>query len=191
MMTGADTAGLLREHLESFFVGHRVLRREFDEGPIQTVAPGFHVISIAPGTKTNLWTHVSVGGCLVTKPDHPSIEFAVITEDDDDAYVERLAMTVHYHHTQTLGLGHTFPLGEPWVPGSSLDHALVSRPYPYGPEFERFSVGEGEHGHLFWILPITAAERHYKVRNGLEALEARFEEAGLEYWNVARRSVVR
>jgi hypothetical protein len=39
-------------------------------------------------------------------------------------------------------------------------------------------------------LPITTDERDFKVTNGLEALERRFEEAALEYWDTQRASVV-
>src|SRR5262245_7606824 len=127
---------VIREHVETFFAGHRVERREFKEGPIQHVAPGFHALAVSPGPKANLWAYISVGGTLVTKADRPPTEFLVLSEEDSSKYVERLAMTVHYHHTQTLGLGDTYPLGETWMAGSTLDHAVVSRPYPYGPRFE-------------------------------------------------------
>ena len=39
-------------------------------------------------------------------------------------------------------------------------------------------------------LPISEAERDLKVSSGLEALESRFEETGLQYWQVDRASVV-
>jgi hypothetical protein len=186
----AQVATLIREHVQSFFAGHRMERREFSGGPIQMVAPGFHVLAVGPGPKTSLFSFISVGGVLVTKPDRPAIEFLIIADDDRPEHVERLAMTVHYHHTQTLGWGHTYPLGEPWVPGSTLDHALISLPYPFGPELEKFELRPSEHGHILWVLPITQAEREFKKDKGLDALEQRFDEAGLEYWDVERESVV-
>ena len=104
-------------------------------------------------------------------------------------HTERLAMTAHYHHTQTLGLGHTFPLGESWLPESTLNHALISLPYPFGEDLEVFN-SNNDHVHFYWVLPITAEERAFKVENGLEALESRFEEAKLKYWDAKRRSAV-
>jgi len=154
------------------------------------VAPGFHVLAISPGPKSELWNYISVGGVLVTKTDRPPTEFLVIAEDNSPEYVERLAMTVYYHHTETLGVGHTFPIGEPWVTGSTLGHALVSRPYPHGPSLEEFSLGVEQYGHILWILPITLDEREFAKQRGLEALEERFEQAGLRYWDVERDSVV-
>ena len=40
------------------------------------------------------------------------------------------------------------------------------------------------------VIPITATERAYATERGLDALEQRFEEAGLEYWDPHRSSVV-
>ena len=41
-----------------------------------------------------------------------------------------------------------------------------------------------------WVIPITAEERAYAAERGLDALEQRFEEAGLEYWDPHRASVI-
>lgn len=40
-----------------------------------------------------------------------------------------------------------------------------------------------------WLLPITSAERDFKVANGQEALEGRFEQRQLEYWDINRLSL--
>jgi hypothetical protein len=55
----------------------------------------------------------------------PSSSQAVSALEDPRA-VELLAMTAHYHRGGKLGLGHTLPVGEPWVPGSRCDCLLVS-----------------------------------------------------------------
>lgn len=98
-------------------------------------------------------------------------------------------MVAYYHHTERLGVGHAFGIGEPWLEGSGCDAMLLSKPYPFGPELEICEIGE-EHVHFLWVLPITQAERQFAVSNGLEAIELRFEESGLEYWNIFRPSVV-
>jgi hypothetical protein len=46
------------------------------------------------------------------------------------------------------------------------------------------------HLHVLWLLPITKAERELKVKEGLEALEQRFDACALEYWIPDRASVV-
>lgn len=105
--------------------------------------------------------------------------------------VDLVAMTAYYHAgppSQRLDVGHTVPIGEPWLPGSECDHLLVSVPYPFGAEFES-CAWRGGHARLLWLLPITEAERAYKVEAGLEALEQRLEAAGIVPTDVARPSV--
>jgi len=80
-------------------------------------------------------------------------------------------MTAYYHRGGKLGLGHTLPIGEPWLPGSRCDRLLASLPYPWGPELQTCHVGD-RHVDFLWLLPITRQERDFKVANGLEALEA-------------------
>jgi Suppressor of fused protein (SUFU) len=94
-----------------------------------------------------------------------------------------------YHNSEHLGLGHTFPIGEPWLPESLCTHMLVSLPYPFSPDFEICCV-EGEHIHIYWLLPITEAEKKLAVENSQEELEQIFEEQGLEYWKPNRKSLV-
>jgi len=45
------------------------------------------------------------------------LEFIVCTPEPAERAVELLAMTVYYNRTGRLELGHTFPIGEPWLPG--------------------------------------------------------------------------
>ncbi len=81
--------------------------------------------------------------------------------------------------------------GRPWIDGSSCSYGLVSLPYLDGPSLEEFhSSGNARLIRFLWLIPITAAERDFKKRNGLEALQQRFEEAGFNYLDPARASVV-
>jgi Suppressor of fused protein (SUFU) len=101
-------------------------------------------------------------------------------------------MLAYYHagpEQQRLDIGHTVPIGEPWVPGSLCDGALISLPYAYGPDLE---VCEWNSGHVRVLnaLPITAAERAFKISHGLEELEQRLEHAGADFANPMRPSVV-
>lgn len=103
--------------------------------------------------------------------------------------MELLAMTVFYNRGGKLNLGHTLPIGEPWLPGSSSDYLVVCLPYPFGPDLQTCHVGD-RHVEFLWLLPITESEKDFKVRSGLEALESRFEGAGLKYWQIDRASVI-
>jgi hypothetical protein len=106
-------------------------------------------------------------------------------------HVELLTMTAFYHETEGLGLGHTFPIGEPWLAGSMCDQFLVSLPYPFGPGLEVCeSAGLRRLIRFLWLLPITQAEREYSREHGVEALERLFDDHAIEFWEPQRRSVV-
>lgn len=129
---------------------------------------------------------------MLVAPVH-RLEFLLLGLRDDERWLELATMVAYYHaglDSQRFGLGHTVPLGEPTLPGATCDQLLFCLPYPFGPELERCSLSDGTHIQVLWLLPITAAEKAFKNEHGLEELETRFEKAGIEYWDVTRRSVV-
>jgi hypothetical protein len=71
----------------------------------------------------------------------------------------------------------------------TLEHFLVSLPYPFGPQLEHLSIS-GHNVRLLWLLPITTSERDHKRANGVEALETLFDAAEITYWDPKRRPVV-
>jgi len=141
------------------------------------------------GQPGGITVYASVGAWAATEDSRHGLEFVLAVPFETDRAVELLAMSAFYHRGGRLGLGHTVPIGEPWLPGSRCDYLLVSLPYPYGPELQRCHVGD-RHVDFLWLLPITVAERDFKTTYGLEALEQRFEADGLRYWDVNRESVV-
>jgi hypothetical protein len=179
----------LDAHVGTFFEGHALDRVAWDRGPIQRDLPGFAVTRIGPGPKTDLWVYVSRGAWTASPEVSGHVEFMTLGAVDNPRFPELVTMTAHYHVSYPLAAGHTFPIGEPWLPGSLCEHVLVSRPYPFGPAFEVCNFANG-HVHILWLLPITAAERELRHRDGLEALESRCERSGLEYWVPDRASVV-
>jgi Suppressor of fused protein (SUFU) len=183
-----DVCGALEEHVRRFFGGRDIEIFTWEAGPIRTVNPHFRVLRIGPD-EDELWHYVSIGGWAATADRDFGLELVLTTPVATPRAVELLAMNVYYHRGGVLGLGHTVPIGEPWLPGSACDHCLISLPYPYGPELEVCHVGD-RHVQFLWLLPITKAERDFKAAHGLEELEQRFEAAGLRYWDPARASVV-
>jgi hypothetical protein len=176
-------------HSRRFFEGHDASTRAWPLGPMRQSHPSFHVLEFAPGPRSALWNYVSVGAIDVNPPNSAKLEFLLCAAEQMDRGVELVTMTAWYHSRHGLGLGHTMPIGEPWVPRASCDHFLISRPYPYGPDLEILSI-EGGHAHLLWLLPITKEERAYKMTHGLEALERLFDSNSIEYWIPDRPSVV-
>jgi Suppressor of fused protein (SUFU) len=179
----------IKAHIERFFAGHQINYETWDAGPIVHALPHFQVACIAPGPKSSLWTYVSVGACEVGPIDAYRLEFLICAPSARRRLVGFLAMTAHYHKVSRLGLGHTYPIGEPWDEGSNLDHILVSLPYTFGPSLEVCDLGSAP-VHILWLLPITDDERQFKIKHGVEALEAKFDEVQLEHWNSQRTSVI-
>jgi hypothetical protein len=187
---GDDICGVLEEHVRRCFEDLVV---EFDtDGAGLLEDEGnehFRVLRIAPPNRSGIWTYVSVGGWAQTAESEYGLEFAICTPAPTPRAALLLAVSAHYHRALTLGVGHTVPIGEAWMPGSLCDHFLISVPYIFGPELHACHVGD-RHVEFVWLIPITPQERAFKVAHGLEELESRFEDAGMEYWQIDRPSVV-
>jgi hypothetical protein len=91
------------------------------------------------------------------------------------------------HH---LDVGSTVKMGHSWEDRSDCDRLLVSLPYPTGKDFEILHLPDGGHTRFLWLVPITASEERFRHEAGLEALEKRFEQKGMDFVDARRRSVV-
>ena len=100
----------------------------------------------------------------------------------------RLAQFPHAHSTW-LGHGHTVEGLKVAAPGSLLTHVLLSAP-GLDPDLEWAVSGDSSLEHL-WVIPITAAERRFKLEHGADELLLRLSDAD---WDVRcdpwRRCVV-
>jgi hypothetical protein len=187
--TGVDVQGAIEAHLRHGFPGQRVVVQGWRTDAMS--APHVRVLRVDPETRGGLWLHVS-SGASVPAPGAAGpggSEFVLVTPFKTLRAVELLAMVVYFHGVQELAVGATVSVGEPWLPGSSCGHLLVSDPYLLADELWRVPL-PGRDVHFRWVIPITARERAYADECGLDALEQRFEEAGLEYWDPHRASVV-
>jgi hypothetical protein len=188
-MKPSRTYAALRKHYKRFFRSHDQAEFSWDKGPLRSKMPDFRVMRFTPGPQTTLWTYLTIGAWEVDHCPTHRHEFFVIAREPHDSHVETLAMMAYYHLKNRLGLGHTLPNGRPWLPGSTLDHFLLSLPYTFGPKLEELSVGDVEI-QVLWALPITESEVRFRHDHGLEALESRFEDCDLEYWDHQRGAVI-
>ena len=188
-----DGAAAISAHQHRCFLGHGVQERRWLGGPIATRVEGLYVHEFAPGPRSAAWTYATVGVWDATHAESGhGLEFVMSSPRQDDRLVELLTITAYHHagpSSQRLDLGHTMPIGEPWLPSSTCDHLLVSVPYPYGPDLEICEWRFGHARHL-WLLPITEPERDFKKLHGLEALEQAFEDAPMIPTDPQRPSVV-
>jgi hypothetical protein len=179
------------EHLHDHFAGCHIAVLPPAAGPIHDLVPNLHILSLTPNEGGRLYA--TTGLWDATQDSGHGLEFVLYAPAaDDDVHGETLTMVAYYHATggdHALGHGHTVPIGRPWVRGSRCDHLLVSLPYPWGPELEICAVPDG-HIQVLWLLPITAAEKAFRHTHDLEALEQRFDAAGIIPTDPRRRSVV-
>lgn len=187
-----EAAAAVAAHHHRFFKGHAIAERHQVVGPVAERVPGFFAHEVAPGPRFGGWTYASVGVWEAAhSPDGHGVEFLLTADAPSERLTELIAMSAYFHAgppSQRLDVGHTVPIGEPWLPGSACDHLLVCLPYTFGPDLETCAWDSG-HARLLWLLPITASERAYKVEHGLDALEERLEQAAIVPTDVTRRSV--
>ena len=180
----------LHKHLARFWPGDQETF-EWTIGPIKKTLPGFSVVRIKPKKSSDPWIYVSHGAAAVDTRQGYGLEFMLMSPVPDPIHVENLAMAANFHADPKyrLGLGRTVAIGRPWIGGSTGDHFLVSLPYTVGPEFEWHKTKAGLI-RILWLLPITSAEAAFAGKQGVEALEAKFEQTRFNVLDPGRQSVV-
>jgi hypothetical protein len=119
------------------------------------------------------------------------LEFCFQSNVESDQHIELMVLVVYMHldPSHRLGVGHTMNVGRPILAGSRLDRLLVSLPYPYGEDFEFVHFADGHHARLLWLMPICPSEERACHEEGLDSLEAKFEEAQVDFLDAFRDCV--
>ncbi|PKW05985.1 Suppressor of fused protein (SUFU) [Streptomyces sp. 1222.5] len=183
----------LREHLHQHFPGQVIDELPGAEGPIAERVPDFRVFRVHPNRPGGWWVYVTSGCWAATQQDGHGTEFFLAAPRDEWLNLESVSMNAYYHcgpNHQRLDVGHTVPIGRPWLDDSRCDHYLISLPYPYGPDYEVCAWDDTAHARILWLLPITKAEKDYRREQGLEALESLFDERAIDPVDPQRPSVV-
>ncbi|MFD8912298.1 suppressor of fused domain protein [Streptomyces sp. NPDC059575] len=185
-----SAAEAVESHVRAFFAGHAVEAVDFDLGPERReVVPELRVLVVGPGPRGDGWAYVTAGCWAAMEEVDDGLEFVMTAHVRDQRFIELMAMIAYYHcGGHRLGLEHSMPIGEPWVPGSTCDHLLVSLPYLHGPDLEHCPV-PGGHARILWTLPVTTAEIEFRRRHGHEALERLFDAAEIIPTDPFRASV--
>lgn len=159
------------------------------KGPTEKLHKDFVVLEFSPGKRHNLFCYCTVG-MSVDRPDDNLIELIVYSPEASMSIVELLTVCASYHrNVLPLNLHHMVNIGQGWLIDSNCDYGFISLPYLEGEKLEHFEFG-GKTIHCYWFIPITQAERDYKMKNGFEALEQLFEEKQIDYANLKRDSLV-
>lgn len=185
VMSEISYAAQIESHYVKYF-GEVLRRSDLGKGPTQQLPSGFQVL----GFQRSGDTRVSATLCMSQVGDRVPLELHLLRSvgsSQTEREVEILTAVAHYHRTgATLGHGHTVNFGVPISPDSPMSHGLISLPYLDGPGLEWL---EHPPVRFLWLIPISKAELEFKVAHGLEALEARFDEVGLDYLDDNRGSV--
>jgi Suppressor of fused protein (SUFU) len=189
LLSGVDVRAAIDAHLRQGFPGQRVVVQGWNTQAIAAAQREVRVLRVDPETRGGLWLHVSSGAWGANQDSRVGQEFVLVTPYKTLRAVELLAMVVYYHLGQPLRVGDTVPIGEPWLPGSDCSALLISDPYLLADDLWTLPLFDQQIEFL-WTLPITGRERSFVTQRGLEALEERFEAAGLEYWDPHRSSVI-
>lgn len=167
------------------FWGEPRLRR-MKAGRIGELPDDFCVAEF-PREERDYWTYATVG--MSQPEDEAGLEIFLLSPVQSPLHVETLSAIAHYHRTgKPLDLGHTVNFGRPWLPGSRCEYGLLSLPYLEGPKLEYARIA-GRDVRFLWLIPITKSEVELKKKHGLEALEARFDEAQFNYLDPNRPAV--
>ncbi len=178
----------LIKHYENYFGGTGT-RLKMSNGPIEKLHKDFIVMEFPPSGRHNLFCYCTVG-MSVDRTDDNLIELIVYSPEASMSIVELLTVCASYHrNVLPLNLNHTVNIGQGWLIDSNCDNGFISLPYLEGKKLEDFEYS-GKTVHCYWLIPITQAERDYKIKNGCEALEQLFEEKQIEYANPKRDSLV-
>lgn len=181
----------VESHVRAFFEGHSVEVVVCDLGSERREAvPDLRVLVVGPGPRSDSWAYVTAGCWAAMEKGGHGLEFVMTAHVRDQRFIDLMAMIAYYHcGGHQLDLEHSMPIGEPWVPGSTCDHLLISLPYLHGPDLEHCSL-PGGHARILWALPVTAAEIDFRRHEGHEALEQLFDDVEIIPTDPFRASVV-
>lgn len=159
-------------------------------GPAAEQIPYLSVLAFKPRQGRKLWTYATCG--MSATESTPGIELHLFSPRDCLIHVETLTAIAHYHATgRSIRLGDTVNIGRPWMSKSLCDFGLISRPYLDGPKIENCATADGSAvAQCLWLIPITLAEREFKIQHGLDSLERTFEAANFNCADPLRTSVV-
>lgn len=178
-MTDEGSRTALIEHFAQTWPSRPMEVFSWELGPINETLPGFRVLRIEP-LEDESWVYASLGAFAATEHDRHGHEFLLFSPIEEPLHVELLALAAleHARPESRLHVGHTVPIGHPWLADSASDHLLASKPYPIAEEKAQLTLPSGVAVNLLWLVPVTASEVSFRHECGLEALEQRLEDSG-------------
>lgn len=120
------------------------------------------------------------------------VEFLGVTTADKEEFPNVLASAAALvaDRGQTAAPGVVFPsVLSHYELSGTVEHLLLTEPFAYE-GLGSVAFDDGPDVHWLQAVPITESERRFLLREGFDALQERFQDADMEYWNLDRPSVV-
>jgi Suppressor of fused protein (SUFU) len=185
-----DSIKRLQTHIENFFPNQEKTEISWPQARILQYVPEFRIIEVAPRSRRDAWTYLTVGASEVTDEPATMLEFMILAPEENCEPVKILSMAA-FNQTipeYRLKIGDTVSIGGPWLDGSECDRFLVAVPYPYGPSFE-WCYLDSRSVRFAWLVPITESEERFILMNSIELFEERLESTGVNVADPKRSSV--
>jgi hypothetical protein len=180
----------VEQHLKTFWKGRSITQLRIEEGPILDNISEFSILRFSETREKPYWIYSTLG-CFQIDSGHERYEFFLLSPKECPQHELTLSMLAHFHSNSRyrLKLGSIVEIGDPWLPGSTCDHLLISLPYTFGRNLEWLELPDFCVRTL-WALPITRSEAEFARREGIESLEQKFDSAMVPYLDPKRHSVV-
>lgn len=120
------------------------------------------------------------------------VELMGVAPGDVEEYPNLLATAAFYviKDGWLAAPGVVFPsLLETYDLSSTLQHLLWVEPFPYE-ELSTVEIADGPDVHWLLGIAVSEDERRFLIDRGYDALEQRFADVDLDYWDLERDSVV-
>jgi len=177
---------IIKHYTDIWHITPNIIKRT--DGKIYELPVDFSILEFAPIGERNYWAYAT-SGMSFNQKEHPT-ELHFFSPDQSQIEAIILTSIAHFHlFGERIGLGHTVNFGIPWRKYSKCTYGLISLPYNDGPNLENMVFNKIV-TKFYWVIPITKEEREFKIENGLNALEEKFDVSNFNYINPMRESLI-
>lgn len=178
-----------KSHAENYF-GSPAQEQVWDKEFVAQKTPGLKCLEFQPSDELGYFSYVSCGLASLLPDEEVKHEYVISSPFMTPEHSELMLMigAALINRKAFYGLGDIIKIGRPWIYGSEAEHLLVSLPYPYGPNLEIANSVLSDL-RVLWLLPIYTSEVKYYESQGLDALEEKFDEQAIRFWEIDRRPV--
>jgi hypothetical protein len=179
----------LLAHVLRSFAG-RSLEREKGTAHVREILEHFEVLCLSPDDgSSEPFVYLSLGANEATRDEPTGVELVLLSAKKSPVHRDTLSTAAYYHCFYGLDVGKSLKVARGWLPDSTCDRLLVTSSGPLAPDLEWCEMGE-RRVRFLWLFPITRDEEQYLKEHGHDAFVAKLGEAGPDYLDPYRASVI-